>query len=175
MINWLHQRLHDPAAGWDPIPGDYAREYARGEWANVDAGLLDGLESEIGSLRGRSVLDLGGGPGQFSVAFARRGARVTWFDVSGNYERIAREHARDEGVEIDFVQGYLEQAVALGVDAYISGEISEHTVHMARETGVHYFSAGHHATERYGVQALGSHLAEKFGLDFQFCEINNQV
>ena len=51
-------------------------------------------------------------------------------------------------------QGYFEQAIALGVDAYLSGEISEQTVHLARESGVAYLAAGHHATERYGVQAL---------------------
>ena len=56
-------------------------------------------------------------------------------------------------------QTYIDQAVSLGVDAFVSGEISEQTVHVARESGIHYFAAGHHATERYGVQALGDHLA----------------
>jgi len=72
-------------------------------------------------------------------------------------------------------QGYIQQAVALGVDAYITGEVSEHTVHTARECGLHFFAAGHHATERYGVQALGDHLADKFGLSHQFIEIDNPV
>ncbi len=72
-------------------------------------------------------------------------------------------------------QGMIEQAAKLGVDAYLSGEISEPTVHIARETGVHYFAAGHHATERYGVQALGQHLAEKFDIDFEFVDIANPV
>ncbi|MFN7085361.1 MAG: Nif3-like dinuclear metal center hexameric protein [Burkholderiales bacterium] len=72
-------------------------------------------------------------------------------------------------------QGYLEQAVRLGVDAYISGEISEHTVHLARESGVAFIAAGHHATERYGVQALGRHLAERFGLAHRFIDIPNPV
>lgn len=70
-------------------------------------------------------------------------------------------------------QGMFEQAIALGVDAYISGEISEQTVHLARESGVAYIAAGHHATERYGVQALGAHLAQRFGLEHQFIEIEN--
>ncbi len=52
-------------------------------------------------------------------------------------------------------QSYFEQAVALGVDAFLTGEISEQNVHVARETGVAFIAAGHHATERYGVQALG--------------------
>lgn len=72
-------------------------------------------------------------------------------------------------------QGYLEEAVALGVDAYLSGEASEQTVHLARESGVAFIAAGHHATERYGVQALGRHLAERFGLEHQFIDIPNPV
>lgn len=72
-------------------------------------------------------------------------------------------------------QGYIEKAAALGLDAFISGEISEPTVHCARELGVHYFAAGHHATERYGVQAVGEQLAEEFGLNHQFVDIDNPV
>lgn len=70
-------------------------------------------------------------------------------------------------------QGYIEQAAALGLDAYISGEISESTVHAARELGVHYFAAGHHATERYGVRALGDHLAARSGLRHEFVDVPN--
>lgn len=72
-------------------------------------------------------------------------------------------------------QGYFEQAIALGVDVYLSGEISEQTVHLARESGVAYIAAGHHATERYGVQALAAHLAERFGLACEFVDIDNPV
>jgi dinuclear metal center YbgI/SA1388 family protein len=72
-------------------------------------------------------------------------------------------------------QGYLEQAIALGVDVYVSGEISEQTVHLARESGVAYIAAGHHATERYGVQAVAEHLAARFGLDCQFIDVANPV
>ena len=72
-------------------------------------------------------------------------------------------------------QNYIELAVAAGADAYITGEVSEPTVHIARESGIHFFSAGHHATERYGVQAMGSYLASKFNLDHQFIDIDNPV
>ncbi len=58
---------------------------------------------------------------------------------------------------------------------FISGEISEQTVHLARESGVAYISAGHHATERYGVQALGAHIASKFDLEHTFIDIDNPV
>jgi dinuclear metal center YbgI/SA1388 family protein len=70
-------------------------------------------------------------------------------------------------------QGYIQHAIDAGVDAYISGEISEQTTHIARESDIHYFAAGHHATERYGAQALGQHLAEKFDLEHEFIDIDN--
>ncbi len=72
-------------------------------------------------------------------------------------------------------QGAMDAAVAAGVTAYLSGEISEQTVHLARETGVAYLACGHHATERYGVQALGAHLAQEFGIRHQFIDIDNPV
>jgi len=72
-------------------------------------------------------------------------------------------------------QSYLEAAANQGLDAFISGEISEQTVHIARECGIHYFAAGHHATERYGVQALGEFLAGQFSLSHQFVDIDNPV
>ena len=72
-------------------------------------------------------------------------------------------------------QDYLDAAIALNADVYISGEISEQTYHEALESGVSYISAGHHATERYGVQALGEHLAQKFNLTHEFIDIKNPV
>ena len=72
-------------------------------------------------------------------------------------------------------QNMLSDAVAAGVNTYISGEISEPTVHLARETGVAYLVCGHHATERYGVQALGSCIARKFDIQHHFIDIDNPV
>ena len=72
-------------------------------------------------------------------------------------------------------QGMFEEAIAQGVDVFLSGEISEQTVHLARETGVAYIAAGHHVTERPGVRALAAHLAERFGLACEFVEIDNPV
>jgi len=72
-------------------------------------------------------------------------------------------------------QSYLEQAAKQGVDLYISGEISEQTVHVAREMGIHYIAAGHHATERYGVQALGELLANRFSIYHEYIEVENPV
>ena len=72
-------------------------------------------------------------------------------------------------------QGYLDDAIAAGANTYLSGEISEQTVHLARESGVAYLACGHHATERYGVQALGAHLAKHFGIRHRFIDIDNPV
>ena len=72
-------------------------------------------------------------------------------------------------------QSYIDAAAARGLDAFISGEISEQTVHVARETGIHYFAAGHHATERYGVQAVGEALAGEFSLQHCFFDCDNPV
>ncbi|MCK3658775.1 Nif3-like dinuclear metal center hexameric protein [Pasteurellaceae bacterium Pebbles2] len=70
-------------------------------------------------------------------------------------------------------QGYIDLAASQGCDAFISGEISEQTTHSAREQGIHYFACGHHATERYGVKALGEWLANEYGFDVEFVDIDN--
>jgi dinuclear metal center YbgI/SA1388 family protein len=70
-------------------------------------------------------------------------------------------------------QGMIEQAAAHGCDAFISGEISEQTLHQANELGICYFGAGHHATERYGVQALGQEIADRFGIGHVFINLDN--
>ena len=108
---------------------------------------LDALAGKVAQVLGREPLVIGQG--------SRPIRRIAW--CSGG------------------AQGYFEQAIALGVDAYVSGEISEQTVHLARESGVAYLAAGHHATERYGVQAVAMHLAEQFGLDCTFVDIANTV
>lgn len=70
-------------------------------------------------------------------------------------------------------QGYIDLAAQMGCDAFISGEISEQTTHSAREQGIHYFACGHHATERYGIKALGEWLAKTYELDVEFVDIDN--
>ncbi|MCC4115100.1 Nif3-like dinuclear metal center hexameric protein [Aromatoleum toluclasticum] len=72
-------------------------------------------------------------------------------------------------------QGYFEQAIAAGADLYVSGEISEQTVHLARESGVPYIAAGHHATERYGIHALAQYLDQTFGIEARFVDLDNPV
>ena len=72
-------------------------------------------------------------------------------------------------------QDHFEQAIGLGVDAFITGEISEQNVHAARESGVAFVAAGHHATERFGVRALGDAAAREFGIEHRFIDIPNPV
>jgi dinuclear metal center YbgI/SA1388 family protein len=70
-------------------------------------------------------------------------------------------------------QGQIERAADLGCDAFLSGEVSEQTMHLAAERGIHFFGAGHHATERFGVQALGAELARTFGIAHRFVDLAN--
>lgn len=70
-------------------------------------------------------------------------------------------------------QDYIEEAAQQGVDAFLTGEVSERTIHIAREYGIHFFAAGHHATERGGIKALGQWLAEYHDLDVTFIDIDN--
>jgi dinuclear metal center YbgI/SA1388 family protein len=72
-------------------------------------------------------------------------------------------------------QSMLGQAIDAGANVYISGEISEPTVHLARESNVAYLACGHHATERYGVQALGELIEKQFGIEHIYVDINNPV
>ncbi len=90
------------------------------------------------------------------------------FHVSAGHERIG-SLAWCSGAGQDFI----DVAADLGVDAFVTGEISERTTHSARERGVAFFGAGHHATERDGVRLLGEHLSEHFGLTHRFVDIDN--
>jgi len=91
--------------------------------------------------------------------------------IIGDLEKIVSNIAWCTGA----AQGYIDIAIELGVDVFISGEISEQTTHQSVESGVSYISAGHHVTERYGIQALGEHLADKFNISHEFIDINNSV
>jgi dinuclear metal center YbgI/SA1388 family protein len=123
-----------------------------GRFGEQDVGFLGRAEGKAGEIADRLALKLGRLPLLVGDA-ARPVGRIAW--CSGG------------------AQGWFEQAIAAGADLYVSGELSEQTTHLARESGVPYIAAGHHATERYGVQALGAHLAERFGLDCRYVEIDN--
>jgi len=79
------------------------------------------------------------------------------------------------GIVSGGAQGEIHQAVAAGLDAYLTGEVSEWVPHVARESGIHFLSCGHHATERLGIRALGEHLAARFALEHEFVDVPNPV
>lgn len=110
MINTLHALTHRPERGWDPVPAAHVLRYGDAEWQRFSPQLVDELEKRLGGLAGRRVLDLGGGPGHYSVALAQRGAEVTWHDVSRGYLDYARKRALQAGVTLEFSLGYLEDA-----------------------------------------------------------------
>ena len=120
MINWLFSQLQRPERGWDPVPAEHAQQYGRDEWQGVNEPVLDQLEDWLGGLAGKRVLDLGGGPGHYTVAFARRGASVTWFDVSRNYQAMAQAKAAELLVadRVQFCLGYMDDASRVLTDRY---------------------------------------------------------
>jgi 2-polyprenyl-3-methyl-5-hydroxy-6-metoxy-1,4-benzoquinol methylase len=114
MINRIHSLLNRPERGWDPVPEGHAMQYGASEWASgANEQLLDELESRIGAFAGKEVLDLGGGPGQYSVALARRGAHVTWLDVSKRYRDFAAQKAKDAQVNVEFALGYMDDSARI--------------------------------------------------------------
>lgn len=115
MINRFIAHFQRPESGWDPISPQYAATYAKEHAAHCDETLVDALDAWIGGLSGKRVLDLGSGPGQYAVAFARRGAEVTCHDISRNYLQIAQDRARASGVadRMQFSLGYMDHALRL--------------------------------------------------------------
>ncbi len=85
------------------------------------------------------------------------------------------EQVRSLGIVSGAAQRDFYQAINDGLDAFITGEVSEWVMNVAREEGVHYLAAGHYATERLGVRALGEHLAERFDVEVEFVDIPNPV
>ena len=89
--------------------------------------------------------------------------------VEGTSERIVQKIALCTGGG----QNYIEQAAQAGADVFLTGEVSEQTIHFARENDIAFIAAGHHATERYGVKALGEYIAREFSLAVEFIDIDN--
>jgi 2-polyprenyl-3-methyl-5-hydroxy-6-metoxy-1,4-benzoquinol methylase len=120
MINRIHASFHRPDRGWDPVPAAHATSYGAGAWSRIDQALLDDLGTRIGGFAGKSVLDLGGGPGQYTTAMAQRGARVTWHDVSRTYMDMSRGKAEALGLadRITFSLGYMDEAQRLLDDRF---------------------------------------------------------
>lgn len=141
-----------------------------GRLMGIDADSQAPLQPEVGNGLGNI------GSLRAAIPAAEIVARVT--DITGRSplhvgdpEALVRRIAWCTGA----AQGYIDAAVVAGADLFVSGEVSEQTVHTAREEGIQFIAAGHHATERYGVQALGEHLAAQFTLEHRFIDIDNPV
>lgn len=89
------------------------------------------------------------------------------------FERVSEQPIKRVALCTGGAQGYIEQALKVNADVFITGEVSEQTIHIAREMGIHFISAGHHATERFGAQAMAAFLNEQQGLEAKFIDIDN--
>ena len=175
VTGWMRQRLglllaHDINLLAYHLPLDAHAELGN----NAQLGRVLGLvadarfgDQELGFLGGRA----GGGAFDDAAALGRDiaqalGRAVTVVDPA---PRPVRRIAWCTGG----AQGYFESAIQAGADAFITGEISEPQAHYARECGVAFIACGHHASERYGVQAVGAHVAARLGLAHQFIDIDN--
>lgn len=121
--------------------------------------------------------------GEQSLGFV---ARADWADAQGLATHVEATLGRSVtlvapqqrpvhriGLCTGGAQGYFEAAIAAGVDAFITGEISEPQAHYARESGVAYLACGHHATERYGAPAVAAQVASELGIEHRFIDIPN--
>ena len=175
VTGWMRQRLglllaHDINLLSYHLPLDAHAELGN----NAQLGRVLGLvadarfgDQDLGFLGGRA----GGGAFDDAAALGRDitqalGRAVTVVDPA---PRPVRRIAWCTGG----AQGYFESAIQAGADAFITGEISEPQAHYARECGVAFIACGHHASERYGVQAVGAHVAARLGLAHQFIDIDN--
>lgn len=132
--------------GWTPT-GRFGEQEIGWQGDAVDGTTVGSLAAQAQQILARTPLVVGG--------MDRPIRRIAWCSGGGD--------------------SFFEDAIAQGVDAYFSGEISEPAVHLARETGVAYLACGHHATERYGAKALAEHLASQFGLTCEFVDLDNPV
>lgn len=136
---------------------------------HLDFEITGGLQSGANPIGNVGKLREAMSPEAFVEKITQRLGRAPQFISGGNHA------IRTLGWCTGAAQDYIEQAAALGADAFLSGEISEQTVHSARELGLHFIAAGHHATERYGVRALGEYLAKQLQIQHTFIDIDNPV
>lgn len=144
---WGNNAVLARALGWNVEAGFGGTPPIALEGSLPETGSASGLAADIGRALGREPLLIAAGD--------RPVRRIGWCTGAA--------------------QELIEEAARRGLDAFVSGEISERTVYMARENGIHYIAAGHHATERGGVQALAAHLQQRFGIETDYVEVDNPV
>lgn len=174
VVGWMKRRLqlllaHDINLFAYHLPLDAHPELGN----NVQLGRVLGLaadarfgEQDLGCVAGAQFAD---GQALADHVAAALGRSVTLAQPEAATRRPIRRVAWCTGG----AQGYFEPAIAAGADAFITGEISEPQAHLARETGVCFIAAGHHATERYGAPAVAAHVAQQAGVEHLFVEVDN--
>lgn len=113
MINEIFKLFQNPHKGWDPVPKEYSKKYSLKQWENYDTTILNDIEQEISGFDNKRVLDLGGGPGQFSIRMAQMGGDVAWLDISNNYLAIVKEKALERNVDIEYQIAYMDDALKI--------------------------------------------------------------
>jgi dinuclear metal center YbgI/SA1388 family protein len=172
VVGWMQRRLrqllaHDISLFAYHLPLDAHAELGN----NAQLGQRLGLHAD--ARFGEQELGAAGPAGALD-SLAALGARLA--EVLGREPTVVAGDGRvlrRIGWCTGGAQGYFEAAIAAGVDAFVTGEISEPQAHIARETGVAFVACGHHASERFGAAALGEHLATTFGVEHRFFEIAN--
>lgn len=174
VVGWMKQRLqlllaHDINLFAYHLPLDAHPELGN----NAQLGRVLGLaadarfgEQELGCVASAQFAD---GQALADHVAGALGRAVTLVQPEETLQRPIRRVAWCTGG----AQGYFEPAIAAGADAFITGEISEPQAHLARETGVCFIAAGHHATERYGAPAVAAHVAQQAGVEHVFIEVDN--
>jgi dinuclear metal center YbgI/SA1388 family protein len=173
LTGWMRERIrlclaHDLNLVAYHLPLDYHKELGN----NAQLGALMGWQEEgrIASHAGLDLVMTGSVPGGITAAALAKQLEEKLSHkpcvIENNPQRTIKKIAWCTGAAYDDIQF----AIEAGADAFVTGEIAERTVHIAREAAIAFFAAGHHATERLGVQALGQHLAKKFALPHTFVD-----
>jgi len=155
------------------LPLDRHPEVGNNAQLFLKLGLVD--RRDFGRYKGQTISCMGKLPEPLPFdAFLARVNRVLGVDQSFHLPfgpGLVRTVALCSGGAPDLVR----EAIAVGADVFLTGEVSEYVYHLAREEGIHYIGAGHHATERFGVMALGEKIAAEFGVRCQFVDIPNPI
>lgn len=136
-----------------------------------------GLEpaERIGEHDGRPLGFVGRSAGGVSVEELRERCRAAFGGREPLIQGAGPDRIHSLGVISGAAHSYLADAIALGLDGFLTGEPAEHALADARECGLHFVAAGHYATETFGVRALGDLLAARFGIDHRFIDLPNPV
>ncbi len=154
------------------LPLDRHPDVGNNALAAKEFGLLD--TEPFGEAKGQPVGVMGHFPEPVPVAhLVHRGFKI--FGQEPQLFGAGPDEVRTLGLISGAAESELHTAIDLGLDAFLTGEISEWVMNVAREAGIHYLAAGHYATERLGVQALGQRVAERFGIEVEFIDIPNPV